>query len=229
VAPGTVKAMTPMVVNATKAAKNVGEAVRRPISNAVAAVRDAVTPLGRAQTSAGKWLNSLPKAELTAAQKAALTDAEAKKLWQVGQHHTSYAPSQAELAANSARNQTWQRWFKERANQNLSDGLAKNKPELAGLKNQLGNEASTARMAAKRNPRDGDGLTWEWSHEPIPDRLGGSTLVPRRPLDHALVDPYRWQTTGSAGTNGWGANGRFAPLPDSFWSEAATPQPAGVP
>lgn len=227
VAPGLVKAVTPMVVKAAKAASSAGEAIRRPIAETVAKVRDAVTPLGRSQASAGKWLNSLPKRDLTAAEQA-LGEAERKKLWQVGQNHTLGAPTEAQLAADRALNKTWQREFKDRANQNLTDGFTKNAPELQGLKKELGGQPSTARMADGYNPRDSKNLTWEWSHEPTPDRLGGSELVPRRPLDHTLVDPYRWQTTGSAKTSGWGANGRFAPVPDSFWSGSPEPVPAGA-
>lgn len=245
VAPGLVKQVTPLVVNAAKQVGKAQEAIRRPVHAAASKLFDAITPLGRGQVAAGKWLNSLPRAELSAAQRAELAaignntgltaaqkvrqlEQKQADMWRVGQHHTSNAPTQAELAADRELNKRWQARFKDRANQNLNDGLEKNVPALQGVRSEVGGEASRARMADGYNPRDGSGKTWEWSHEPIPDRSGGSALVPRRPLDHALLDPDRWRTTVRA-TKEWGTNGRFAPVPDSFWADQATPVPAGVP
>lgn len=47
-------------------------------------------------------------------------------------------------------------------------------------------------LAPQRFNYDKGGMeSMELSHEPIPMRDGGRTLVPRWPQDHAAVDPYR--------------------------------------
>lgn len=40
------------------------------------------------------------------------------------------------------------------------------------------------------NPDKGGIESMELSHEPIPQRDGGTKVVPRWPQDHAAIDPY---------------------------------------
>jgi filamentous hemagglutinin len=47
------------------------------------------------------------------------------------------------------------------------------------------------RAPQRYNPDKGGMESMELSHEPIPQREGGTDFVPRWPQDHATVDPYR--------------------------------------
>ncbi|KGM13804.1 hypothetical protein N869_09580 [Cellulomonas bogoriensis 69B4 = DSM 16987] len=50
---------------------------------------------------------------------------------------------------------------------------------------------STGRAPQRYNPDKGGIESMELSHEPVPFRAGGTTVVPRWPQDHAAVDPFR--------------------------------------
>lgn len=41
-------------------------------------------------------------------------------------------------------------------------------------------------------PDKGGMESMELSHEPVPDRDGGTEVVPQWPQEHAAVDPYRY-------------------------------------
>ncbi len=50
---------------------------------------------------------------------------------------------------------------------------------------------SSGRAPQRYNPDKGGLESMDLSHEPVPFRDGGTTVVPRWPQDHAAVDPFR--------------------------------------
>lgn len=50
----------------------------------------------------------------------------------------------------------------------------------------------TGRAPQRYNPDKGGMESMDLSHEPIPYRDGGTSIIPRWPQDHAAIDPYRY-------------------------------------
>ncbi|MEV0682155.1 RHS repeat-associated core domain-containing protein [Actinosynnema sp. NPDC050436] len=71
----------------------------------------------------------------------------------------------------------------------------KNEANEPGAVDQYG-AANVSRMKRgsapqRKNPRTGEIESMELSHEPVPLREGGTSVTPRWPDEHAMLDPYR--------------------------------------
>jgi RHS repeat-associated protein len=99
--------------------------------------------------------------------------------WKVGDSPTQPTAKGNEPAWSTQRGRTW-----------------KNEAALPGAEEKWGKD-NVARMrqglAPERyNEAKGGMESMDLSHEPIPQRDGGTETVPRWPQDHAEVDPYRY-------------------------------------
>lgn len=75
---------------------------------------------------------------------------------------------------------------------NLASNLSRTRKVLCENFTQTNVERMRRGLAPQRYSRDKGGIeSMELSHEPVPMRLGGKSLVPRWPKEHALRDFYR--------------------------------------
>ncbi|MFI6921780.1 RHS repeat-associated core domain-containing protein [Nonomuraea spiralis] len=97
--------------------------------------------------------------------------------WRVGDDYSAPTPNGKPPAMSTLRKRFWKNEAAE--------------PDAADQYGQSNIPRMKKGLAPQRTRPDGTQESMELSHEPIPDRAGGTVVTPRWPDEHALIDPYR--------------------------------------
>lgn len=116
------------------------------------------------------------------AGEAAATDgvAASTRGWKLGDDVNAVTKAGNKPSWSTVRQRTWKN---EAANPEY-EGYARTPDNLARMK--------AGKAPQRFNFQKGDMESMELSHEPVPQRDGGTEFVPRWPQEHAQVDPFRY-------------------------------------